>query len=122
MVLHGLKQWQVADLLQMSENYFGKCLRYEWNDETKRAVIGVINGTEADIVKVAKMVKLNRPSCARSEMKRKRVAEMRAEMAERKREKRDQAAERRADRYADNIMREVEERERAAVEDWDWRY
>ena len=44
MVKHGLKQWQVANLLGVSESAFSKKIRKELPKEEQEKIIAVIKG------------------------------------------------------------------------------
>ncbi len=44
MTRHGLKQWQVANLLGVSESVFSRMLRKELSEEEKERILKAIKG------------------------------------------------------------------------------
>lgn len=45
MTKHGLKQWQLANLLEMSESALSRKLRKELPDNEKQQILGIINSS-----------------------------------------------------------------------------
>lgn len=50
MTRHGLKQWQVANLLGVSESVFSRMLRKELSEEEKERILKAIKGGVSDYV------------------------------------------------------------------------
>lgn len=104
----GLTQWQLANLFDMSETTISRMFRYEWDEETQRAVAEMIKGVRQDKTKVAEMLSMQSPSAKRNAARKKRKEAERTERHNARMVPGDSSA----DEYANAVADEVEKRER----------
>lgn len=104
----GLTQWQLANLFDMSETTISRMFRYEWDEETQRAVAEMIKGVRQDKTKVAEMLSRQSPSGKRNAARKKRKEAERTERHNSRMIPGDSSA----DEYANAVADEVEKRER----------
>ena len=58
---NGMRQWQLADLLRMSENLLSKFFRYEWDEDLQDKIVSVIEGEAFNIMEIRRLLIAQQP-------------------------------------------------------------
>ena len=61
LVANGMRHWQLADLLQMSDNRLSVFFRYEWDEDLQDKIVSVIEGENFEIMEIRRRLIAQRP-------------------------------------------------------------